>query len=389
MDNFNFRNPTRILFGRGMESEAGPQARLHAKKILLHFGGGSIVKSGLHARITASLKTAGVEWEELPGVVPNPRLSLVREGIRICREKGLGLILAVGGGSVIDSAKAIAAGVPYSGDVWDFYSGKARPAEALPVGTVLTIPAAGSESSTGSVITNEDGWFKRPLDDELLYPKFSILNPELAFSLPSSQVANGAADIMAHLMERYFTNSRPVELVDRLIEATLRTVIDVAPRVLSKRDDYDAWAELMWAGTIAHNNLLSTGRVGDWASHDIEHEISAVYDVAHGAGLAVVFPAWMKHVYRHDPARFVQFAVRVWGVEQDFNEPERTALSGIARLEGFWQAIGLATHLSGLGIDASKIEEMAAKASAGGTRTVGNFMKLGKDEITEILKLSL
>lgn len=389
MDNFNFRNPTRIIFGRGAEARAGEFAAPISRKVLLHFGGGSIRASGLYDRVTASLAAAGVEWVELGGVVPNPRLSLVREGIRLCRERGVGLILAVGGGSVIDSAKAIAAGVPYSGDVWDFYTRKAVPGAALPVATVLTIPAAGSESSNGSVITNEDGWYKRALDHELLYPAFSILNPELAFSLPDSQVANGVADIMAHLMERYFTNSSPVELTDRLIEATMRTVIDAAPRVLSRRDDYDAWAELMWAGAIAHNNLLSTGRVGDWASHDIEHELSGIYDIAHGAGLAAVFPAWMKYVRAHDPERFVQFAVRVWGVEQNFRDSDATALAGIGRLEGFWQAIGLSTRLSGLGIGPDRIDEMASKASSGDRSTVGNFVKLGQKEISEILKIAL
>lgn len=389
MDNFNFRNPTRIVFGRGAERRVGELAAPISRKVLLHFGGGSIRASGLYDRVTASLAAAGVRWVELGGVVPNPRLSLVHEGIRLCRQHGVGLILAVGGGSVIDSAKAIAAGVPYEGDVWDFYTRAAAPRAALPIATILTIPAAGSESSDGSVITNEDGWFKRPLGSELLYPAFSILNPELAFTLPDSQVANGVADIMAHLMERYFTNSSPVELTDRLIEATLRTVIDAAPRVLARRDDYDAWAELMWAGTIAHNNLLNTGRVGDWASHDIEHELSGIYDIAHGAGLAVVFPAWMKYVRAHDPDRFAQFAVRVWGVEENFRDRDATGLAGIGRLEGFWQAIGLATRLSGLGIDGARIDEMASKATGGDKSTVGNFVKLGQKEISEILGIAL
>jgi len=389
MDNFVFRNPTRIIFGRNAETGVGKEALAAASRILLHFGGASAEKSGLLGRIRASLKAAGVEWVELPGVVPNPRLSLVHQGIALCRERGLGLILAVGGGSVIDSAKAIAVGVPYSGDVWDFYTGKARPSESLPVGTVLTIPAAGSEASSGSVLTNEEGWYKRALDDELLYPRFSILNPELAFSLPPGQIANGVADIMAHLMERYFTNSRPVELTDRLIEGTLRTVIHVAPRVLAERDNYDAWAELMWSGCVAHNNSLSTGREGDWASHDIEHEVSGIYDVAHGAGLAAIIPAWMKFVYRHDVARFAQYAVRVWGVEQSFDDPERTALAGIARLESFWNSIGLATRLSALGVGRDRLAEMAAKCSSGGTKTVGHFVPIGEKEARGILDLAL
>jgi alcohol dehydrogenase YqhD (iron-dependent ADH family) len=389
MNDFTFRNPTKIIFGRGVEDRVGAEAAAVSKKVLLHYGGGSIKRTGLYARIMKSLAAAGVSVVELPGVQPNPRLSLVHEGIRLCREHGLGLVLAVGGGSAIDSAKAIAAGVPYAGEVWDFFTGKAAPASALPVGTLLTIPAAGSEASTGSVITNEEGWYKRAFNSEFVYPRFSILDPELAFTLPREQVANGVADIMSHLMERYFTNARPVELTDRLIEATLRTVIDAAPRVLAKSDDYDAWAELMWSGTIAHNNLLDTGREGDWASHDIEHELSAAYDIAHGAGLAVIFPAWMKHSFSHDPARFLQFAVRVWGVDQSFGSPERSARAGIERLEAFWSSLGLATRLTGLHIGPDRIEEMAAKCTSGGRSKVGHFLALGKDEVAAIYRLAL
>ena len=389
MDNFVFHNPTKIIFGRGTEAKVGVEAAAISKKVLLHYGSGSIKKSGLFDRVMASLKAAGVTVVELGGVAPNPRLSLVREGIKICREQKIGLILAVGGGSAIDSAKGIAVGAPYQGDVWDFYTGVAEPKEALPVATVLTIPAAGSEASHGSVVTKEEGQLKRPCNSVFNFPRFSILNPELAFTLPKNQVANGIADIMAHLLERYFVNAKPVELTDRLIEATLRTVIDVAHRVLLKHDDYDAWAELMWSGTVAHNNILNTGRDGDWASHDIEHELSGIYDVAHGAGLATVFPAWMKFVLKQDMARFVQFAVRVWGVDQSFFNPERTALEGIARLEAFWASIGLAVRLPGIGIGSDRIEEMAAKCTKNGSSTVGNFLKLGKAEVAAILKLAL
>jgi alcohol dehydrogenase len=389
MDDFTFQNTTKILFGRAAEVKVGQEAKAFSSKVLLHFGGGSVKKSGLFTRVAESLKAAGVSFVELGGVMPNPRLSLVREGIALCRKEKIGLVLAMGGGSAIDSAKAIAMGIPYPGDVWDFFAGKALPKEALPVGTVLTIPAAGSEASTASVITNEEGMLKRGFNSPLLYPRFSILNPELAFTLPKAQVANGVADIMSHLFERYFTNSRPVELTDRLIEATLRTVIDSAPRVLGKADDYDAWAEIMWSGTIAHNNLLNTGREGDWGSHDLEHELSAVYDIAHGAGLAVVFPAWMKYVYTHDITRFAQIAVRVWGIDQAFFNPERTALAGIARLESFWSSLGLAVRLSGLGIGSEHISEMADKCSSKGVKTVGNFVKIGKAEAEAIYKLAL
>jgi alcohol dehydrogenase YqhD (iron-dependent ADH family) len=388
MHNFTFHNPTKIIFGRGAETGVGAEVAASAKKILLHFGGGSIKASGLYDRVTTSLREANVAWIELGGVKPNPRLSLVQEGVRLCKQHGLDFILAVGGGSVIDSAKAIAMGAVIDGDVWDFYLGKGEPEKALPIGTVLTIPAAGSESSTGTVITNEAGWLKRAVNSELLYPRFSILNPELAMTLPPFQIACGATDILAHLMERYFTNVTHVAFTDRLIEATMKTVIATAPKVLANPRDYDAMAELMWAGTIAHNNLLNTGRIGDWGSHDIEHEISGIYDVAHGAGLAVVFPAWMKHVLAHDVDRFVQWAVRVWNVELDVFDKQGTARAGIARLEAFFQSLGLGTTLPSLGIKDDRIAEMATKCTDGDVRTVGNFVKLDSKAVAEILRLA-
>ena len=388
MENFEFCNPTRILFGRGAEEKVGQAVAVYSKHILLHFGGGSIKVSGLYDRVTASLTKAGVTWVELGGVQPNPRLSLVQEGVRLCKQHQLGLILAVGGGSVIDSAKAIAMGAMIDGDVWDFYLGKGAPVAALPVGTVLTIPAAGSEASTGTVITNEIGWLKRAVNSELIYPRFSILNPELAFSLPKFQVASGIADIMAHLMERYFTNVKHVSFIDRLLEATMKTLITQAPLVLGNPQDYDAWSELMWAGTIAHNNLLNTGRVGDWASHQIEHEISGIYDVTHGAGLAVVFPAWMKYVLKHDLNRFVQWSVRVWNVEMDVYNPEAVALAGIASLEAFFHSIGLGTKLADLDVPSDRIDEMADKCTEGNTQPAGNFVLLDRNAVKKILQLA-
>lgn len=388
MENFIFKNPTKIIFGRGTEESVGTEAAVYSKKVLLHFGGGSIKKSGLYDRVTDSLQKAGVEWIELGGVQPNPRLSLVYEGIKLCRQNNVGLILAVGGGSVIDSAKAIAMGAVFDGDVWDFYMGKGAPVDALPVGTVLTIPAAGSESSTGTVITNEDGWFKRSVNSDLIYPRFSILNPELAFSLPKFQVAAGATDIMAHLMERYFTNVPHVSFTDRLLEATMKTIITMAPRVLADSRDYDSWAELMWAGTIAHNNLLNTGRIGDWASHAIEHELSGIYDVTHGAGLAVVFPAWMKYTLDHDLDRYVQWAVRVWNVDLDVFDREATAREGIRRMEEFFHSMGLGTRLGDLGIKDDRLQEMAEKCTANNSKTVGNFVKLDQRAVFDILSLA-
>jgi alcohol dehydrogenase YqhD (iron-dependent ADH family) len=388
MQNFEFQNPTKILFGRGTEDQVGAEVAVYSQKILLHYGGGSIKASGLYDRVTASLKAAGITWIELGGVKPNPRLSLVHEGIKLCKEHQLGLVLAVGGGSVIDSAKAIALGAVIEGEVWDIFLGKCVPVAALPVGTVLTIPAAGSEASTATVITNEAGGFKRGFNSELIYPRFSMLNPELAFSLPTFQVACGAVDIMAHLMERYFTNVSHVAFTDRLLEATMKTIISQAPLVLKNSQDYDAWSEFMWAGTIAHNNLLNTGRIGDWASHDIEHELSGMYDVAHGAGLAVVFPAWMKYVLQHDLDRFVQWAVRVWNVELDVFDPEAVARAGIERMEAFFHALGLGTRLADLAIQADRIDEMAGKCTDENTRTVGNFVKLDCDAVTKILQLA-
>lgn len=388
MDNFIFQNPTKIIFGKDAENDVGRETSKYSKKILLHYGGGSIKKTGLYDRVIQSLKKDNIEYIELSGVKPNPRLSLVREGIKICRDNDINFILAIGGGSVIDSSKAIAFGVPYDGDVWDLFLGKVVVEKALPLGTILTIPAAGSESSTGCVITNEEGGYKRAVNSELIYPRFSILNPELAFTLPKYQVASGVTDILSHLMERYFTNTKNVELMDRLIESTMKTVINNIPIILKQNDNYEAWSEVMWSGTIAHNNLLNTGRVGDWGSHDIEHELSGIYDVAHGAGLAVVFPAWMKYVYMQDIQRFAQFAVRVWNVENTFWSPEKTALEGIKKLQDFLKSIGMPGNLTELGIYDDRLEEMADKCTNSDTTTVGNFVKLGKTDVFNVLKLA-
>jgi alcohol dehydrogenase YqhD (iron-dependent ADH family) len=390
MESFTYHNATKIIFGQGTESRVGVETAAISTKILLHWGMGSVQRSGLLDRVKASLKAAGVEWTELAGVQPNPRLALVEQGIKLCREGKLGLVLAVGGGSVIDSAKAIAAGVPYAGPVWDFYCGKARPAAALPVATVLTIPAAGSETSGSTVITNEDGLLKRGLTcDGHLRPVFSILNPQLTTTLSPKDTAVGAADIMAHVMERYFTNSRAVDYSDRLCEATMRSVVRNLPRVLAAPGDCDARAELMWTGTNAHSDLIGMGRVGDWASHGIEHELSGIYDIAHGAGLAIVFPAWMKFVLAHDPGRFAQWANRVWDVEADFGQPEDCGREGIRRLEDFYRSCGLPVRLGELGIGADRLAEMAAKATDGGRHTLGNFVKLDQAAVLAILKLAL
>jgi alcohol dehydrogenase len=386
MDNFVFENATKIIFGKGTEKQVGAELGGY-HKVLLHYGSGSILKSGLYDSVIQSLREAGIDWVELGGVKPNPALSLVYEGIRICREQAVDMILAVGGGSVIDSAKAIALGACYAGDVWDYYMHRAsNPAAVLPVGVILTIAAAGSESSDGSVITKEDEQLKRAFGCALMHPKFAILNPELTYTLPAYQTACGLADITAHILERYFTRTQGVDLTDRLCEAALKTIINYGPRVLANPTDYEARAEILWVGTIAHNGLLGTGRSGDWGSHMIEHEISGIYDVAHGAGLAVVFPAWMKYVYREEITRFVQFAVRVWDVDYAFGEPERIALEGIERMKQFFHAIGMPVSLQELGVADDRLDEMAEKGTRFGP--LGGFKKLYQEDVLNILTLA-
>jgi len=388
MENFEFYSPTRIIFGRGVEERVGTETKKYANKVLLHYGGGSIKKTGLYQKVTLSLREAGVDFVELGGVQPNPRLSLVREGIALCREHKLEMVLAVGGGSVIGSAKAIALGVPYSGDVWDFFANRAVPAEALPKGVVLTIPAAGSEASKSAVITNEDGWYKWGLNVELNRPQFAIMNPELTFTLPPYQTACGAVDIMAHIMERYFTHVTDVDLTDRLCEGALKSMIRNTLIAIKEPDNYAARAEMMWAGTLAHNDLLGTGRIGDWAAHMIEQEISAIYDVAHGAGLAVVIPAWMKYTFKRNLNMFIKFAVRVWDVDYDFDQPERTAWEGIRRLEHFYRQIGMPVTLAELGVPDDRLEEMARKAMKPWLTSVGAVSQFTSEDILEVLKLA-
>ena len=322
MDNFTFYSPTYFVFGKDTEKEAGHYVkRFGGTKVLLHYGGGSVVRSGLLDRVKASLDEAGIAYAELGGVKPNPRSGKVYEGIELCRKENVDFILAVGGGSTIDSSKAIAVGVPYEGDFWDFFSGKAEVEKALPVASVLTIAAAGSEGSWGAVITHEDGMYKRAYNCEKMRPVFAIMNPELTMTLPPYQTASGCTDIMAHVFERYFTNTKDVEITDRLCEAILKTIIKELPKVLENPNDYEARANIMWAGTLAHNDICGVGREQDWASHNLEHELSALYDCAHGAGLAVMFPAWMTYVMHHDVARFARFAVRVWGLRDGFRPP--------------------------------------------------------------------
>ena len=327
---------------------------------------------------------------ELGGVKPNPRSGLVYQGIELCREQGVDFVLAVGGGSTIDSSKAIAAGAVYEGDFWDYYMGKPVD-KALPVGTVLTIAAAGSDGSPDSVITKEDGMLKRGASGEALRPAFSILNPALTQTLPPYQTAAGITDIMAHLFERYFTNTKDVEVTDRVIEGLLMTMIHEAPKVIANPDDYQARANIMWAGMMAHNNCCGVGRDQDWSSHNIEHELSAMYDCAHGAGLAVVFPAWMTYTMNHDVMRFAQLATRVWGCSMDFAHPEITAKAGIDALKAFLKSIGMPLTFAEVGGKVEDIETMAHTACYGNGNggTLGGFVVLNEEDVANIYRLTI
>lgn len=389
MENFTFYSPTFFAFGKDTENEAGAYVkRFGGSKVLIHYGGSSAKRSGLLDRVKKSLEKEGLKYVELGGVKPNPRSGLVYEGIDLCKKEGVDFILAVGGGSTIDSSKAIAAGVLYDGDFWDFYSGKYIE-EALPVGTILTISAAGSEGSPDSVITKEEGMFKRGASGNAIRPKFSILNPALTQTLPPYQTAAGITDIMAHLYERYLTNSKDVEVTDRLIEALLLTMKYEGPRVIKDPDDYEARANIMWAGMMAHNHSCGVGRSQDWNSHNIEHELSALYDCAHGAGLAVTMPAVFKYVMNHDIMRFAKVAVRVWGCEMDFDHPERTALEGIEAFQKFLISIGMPKNFEELGAKKEDIPKLVNVLCRGDGRdgTISGFVTLNEEDCTKIYEM--
>lgn len=391
MENFTFYAPTYFVFGQDTENDTGKYVkRFGGHKVLIHYGGGSVIRSGLMDRVKKSLEAENLPYIELGGVRPNPRSGLVYEGIELCRKENVDFILAVGGGSTIDSAKAIAAGVPYDGDFWDYYQGKPVD-EALSIGTVLTISAAGSEGSPDSVITKEEGMFKRGATGEALRPKFTILNPALTQTLPAYQTACGITDIMAHLYERYLTNTTEVEVTDRMIEALLLTMIHEGPRVIADPNNYQARANIMWAGMMAHNNSCGVGRTQDWTSHDIEHELSALYDCAHGAGLAVVMPAVFTYNMNHDVMRFAQAAVRVWGCQMDFAHPENTAREGIEALRKFLISIGMPKNFAELGAREEDIEKLAHTAcyGNGGNGVMGGFVPLHQQDVEAIYRLML
>ncbi len=388
MNNFQFYSPTEFVFGKDTENECGKYVKKYGgTKVLIHYGGGSAVKSGLIDRVSQSLEAEGIEFVLLGGVQPNPRDTKIYEGIELCRKENVDFILSVGGGSCIDSSKAIALGVPYDGDFWDFY-GTGKPVEkALPIGTVLTIAAAGSEGSGATVVTKEEGMLKRDCCSDLLRSKFSILNPALTQTLPAYQTACGATDIMAHVFERYFTNTSDVEITDRLCEAVLLTMINETPKVIANPDDYQARANIMWAGTVAHNDIVGVGRDQDWNSHGIEHELSGLYDCAHGAGLAVIMPSWMEFVYKHNPMRFAQMATRVFGCQMDFENPEKTAVQGIACFRKFLKSIGMPINFEELGAKEEDIPVLVEKFGLGDGKT-GGFVALSSEDVASIYKIA-
>ena len=388
MNDFDFYSPTYFVFGRDREAEAGTYVKkFGGSRVLVLYGGQSAKKSGLLDRVFASLNGAGLHTAELGGVKPNPRSGLVYEGIDLCRKEGIDFLLAVGGGSVIDTAKAIAIGVPYEGDFWDFFSGKV-PEKALPVGTVLTIAASGSEGSPDSIITNEKTLDKNSAEADCLRPCFSILDPALTESLPPYQTACGVTDIMAHAFERYFTNTEDVEVTDRLLEGVLLTMLHEGPRVMADPHDYGARANIMWAGMVCHNDMMGVGRKQDWNSHHLEHVLSALYDCAHGAGLAVIMPAWMRYCAdHHDGLRMAQMAVRVFGCQMDFADPRRTALEGIAAFRAFLKSIGMPLTFAEIGADPADIPKLVEMNHVGNGVT-GGYVGLTSDAIREIYEIA-
>lgn len=390
MNNFVFYSPTEFVFGKDTEGQVGALSQKYgARKVMIVYGGGSAQRSGLLDRVKVSLDKAGLSWCELGGVQPNPTDGKVYQGIELARKENIDLLLAVGGGSVIDTAKAIAAGVPYSGDFWDFFEGKAKVEAALKVAVVLTIPAAGSEGSGNAVITKEATLQKLGIKvPGLLRPVFSIMNPELTYTLPPFQTACGAADMMAHIMERYFSNTPDVELTDRISEGVLKAIIEEAPKAMKNPQDYGARANLMWAGMVAHNDTCGVGREEDWSSHALEHEGSAVYGVAHGAGLSVIFPAWLTWMTTHNLPKLVQFAVRVWDVPAEGN-PEAVALEGIRRLRRFFSSLGLPITFRELGIPEPDIDLLVNNLHRNKGELLGNYVKLTRQDTAEIYRLAL
>ena len=391
MQNFRFHTPTEVVFGKDTHLQVGEIVKKYGfHKIMLHYGGGSIKRNGVYDAVVQSLTDAGVAIVDFGGAEPNPKLSLVAKGAQICKEEGVELVLAVGGGSAIDSAKEIAIGAKYDGSTWDFSSRIKDPEDALPVGVILTLAASGSEMSGSAVITNEENGLKRGYNTPLHRPLFAICNPELTFTVDKFQTGCGIVDIMMHTLERYFSKSPETPLTDAIAEAILKQVVAAGTQAILDPEDYEARADLMWASSISHNDLTGCGRNTFFVCHQLEHELSGKYDfVAHGAGLSIIFPAWAEYVYKHNLERFVQYAVQVWDVPENPDDPEDTAAQGIVATKAFFAEIGMPTRLSQLGIGEEAFEEMAEKCTNFGARILPGYLPLGKQEIIEIFKLAL
>lgn len=387
MNPFSFHNPTKLIFGKNALDQLPAELPKYGSKVLLVYGGGSIKRNGLYDRVLGLLKDKSIQVFELSGVEPNPRLTTVHRGVELCRQEGIEALLAVGGGSVIDCTKAIAAGAKYDGDFWDVITRKAVAREALPFGTVLTLAATGSEMNAGSVITNWETKEKYGWGSPAVYPRFSILDPEFTYTVPKDQTVYGICDIMSHVFETYFNRTANAPVQDGLCESVLRAVIDAAPRLIEDLHNYELRETVLYSGTMALNGMIGMGVQGDWATHNIEHAVSAVYDIPHGGGLAVLFPNWMTHALDDGVERFKQMAVHVFGVDPTGRSDRETAEEGIARLRQFWNSIGAPSRLADYGIDDSRLEEMADKAMVYGP--FGNFKKLQRDDVLAIYRASL
>lgn len=387
MKSFAFYNPTRLIFGKGQLEQLKTLVPQYGKNILLVYGGGSIKRSGLYDSVTSLLKELGSNVVELAGVEPNPRLSTVHKGVDLCKNENIDLILAVGGGSVIDCAKAIAVGAKYDGDMWDFAERKAAAKDGLPLGVVLTMAATGSEMNSGSVITNEQTMEKLGWGSAYSFPTFSILDPEFTYSLPKDQTVYGIVDMMSHVLETYFHLESNTPVQDGFCESVLRAVIEAGPKLIDDLENFELRETIMYSGTMALNGVLSMGSTGDWATHNVEHAVSAVYDIPHGGGLAILFPNWMKHSLSVDPERFKKLAVNVFGIDATGKSAEEVGLEGIEALRAFWNSIGAPSTLADYEIDDSRIEEMADKAMKFGP--FGNFNKLQREDVVAIYKASL
>ena len=389
MNNFRFQIPTELIFGKGTHLEVGKEVRKHTdKKILfVRLAKSSLERIGIYNDIVSSLHENGVEYIELDGIVPNPRLSKVREGAEICKREGIDFILAVGGGSVVDTSKAIAVASCIDCDYWDVVEGKVPIERSLKLGTIITIPATGTEMNQSTVITRDEDLVKR--GRQTIHPTFSILNPELAASLPKERIAQSVVDMLAHVMERYFTNTTAVDLTDRMMEGVMKTIIRLGSRFYHKGYDYDTVAQVMYAATVAHNFSLCVGRQNDFAAHNLGHELSGEYDLSHGESLSVIYPAWMRYTRGHNPSRMAQFFVNVFGIENNFLDIEDTIERGITALEQFYTSLNMPIRVSQTSISGCDIEKMAAKASEGNNRTLGAYVVLKHDDFIRIYELAL